>query len=80
MIWFARMSNGEWWTFWDLRKAFMDKGYYYGEPSISASIRNLGKEHARDKYGLPKYGEVIERRKICGGKGNEYKLIGEKNG
>tara|TARA_R110000787_G_scaffold1477_3_gene6066 strand:- start:197 stop:463 length:267 start_codon:yes stop_codon:yes gene_type:complete len=78
---FALMSNGDWWTFWDLRKEFERKGYYFGEPSISAAIRNLRKEYARSKYGLSTHGEVIEKRKQLNRKGFEYKLIkGEKNG
>ena len=77
---FLCMRNGEWWTFWDLQKVIKKKSdVFYGEPSISASIRNLRKEHARFKYSLPKFGEVINKRR--NGKGFEYKLIkGEKDG
>ena len=63
------MRSGQWWNFWDLKKEFEKKGYYFGEPSISASIRNLRKGPARKKYNLPKFGEVIEKRKISGSKG-----------
>lgn len=69
------MRSGQWWNFWDLKKEFETKGYYFGEPSISASIRNLRKGPAREKYNLPKFGEVIEKRKISGSKGFEYRLI-----
>ena len=73
---FLCMRNGDWWTFWDLQKTIKLKtGKFYGEPSISASIRELRKSHARDKYNLPKTGEIVERKKISGGKGYKYKLI-----
>jgi len=78
---FLCMRNGEWWTFWDLQKVIKEKSdVFYGEPSISAAIRNLRKEPARVKYKLAKFGEVIEKRKQLSGKGFEYKLIGVKNG
>mgnify|MGYP003150067181 FL=1 len=36
------MRNGRWWTFWDLQKTIKERtGKFYGEPTISASIRNL---------------------------------------
>jgi len=76
------LKNGEWWTFWDLQKVIKDNtNKYFGEPSISASIRNMRKDDRREKFGLTKYGEVIQRRRIGNGyKGYEYKLIiGEKN-
>lgn len=73
---FLCMRNGQWWTFWDLQKTIKDKtGKFYGEPSISASIRNLRKDYARDKYQLPKYGETVLRKRITEGKGYKYKLI-----
>tara|TARA_R100001463_G_scaffold110246_2_gene164975 strand:- start:1720 stop:1986 length:267 start_codon:yes stop_codon:yes gene_type:complete len=78
---FLCMRNGEWWTFWDLQKVIKEKSdVFYGEPSISAAIRNLRKEPARVKYKLAEFGEVIEKRKKLNGKGFEYKLIGVKNG
>ena len=55
-------------------------GQLYGEPSISAAIRNLSKQPARVKYGLPAFGEVYEKKLRTSGKGYKYKLIGEKNG
>ena len=76
------MKNGQWWTFWDLQAIIKDKLHkFYGEPSISAAIRNLRKDYAREKYGLPTYGEVVEKRRIPHGKGFQYRLInlGEKN-
>ena len=72
---YYRMLDGQWWTFWALKKEFADKGYYYGEPSISAAIRNLRKPHCRALFNLPTDGEVIDRRRIHNGKGYEYKLI-----
>jgi len=51
------------------------KKRFYGEPTISACIRNMRKDKCRDAYELPKYGEVIEKRKRHNSKGYEYKLI-----
>lgn len=74
------MSDGRYWTFWDLQDSIKrNTGNYYGEPTISAAIRNLRKEPARVKYNLPIKGEVIVKKRITGGKGYEYKLIGENN-
>ena len=75
------MSDGRYWTFWELRdQIYKVTGKYYGEPTISAAIRNLRKEPARVKYKLPMMDEVIIKKRITGGKGYQYKLIGEKNG
>lgn len=75
------MRNGHWWTFWDLQKTIKERtGKFYGEPTISASIRNLRKDWARSKYDLPQFGEVIDKKRISGGKGYQYKLIGVENG
>lgn len=74
------MSDGRYWTFWDLRDSIKkNTGNYYGEPTISAAIRNLRKEPARVKYNLPMTGEVVVKKRITGGKGYQYKLIGENN-
>lgn len=76
------MRNGRWWTFWDLQQTIKNKtGKMYGEPTISAAIRNLRKEYARDKYDLAIYGEVVEKKRIWNSKGWKYKLIlkGENN-
>lgn len=75
------MRDGRWWTFWDLQKVIKEKtDKFYGEPSISAAIRNLRKDYAREKYKLPNFSEVVERKRIPNGKGYQYKLlIGEKN-
>jgi transposase len=75
------MRDNGWWTFWKLQQKIKDKtGVFYGEPSISAAIRDLRKEPQRKKYNLANFGEVVEKRKIFNSKGFEYKLIGEKNG
>ena len=74
------MSDGRYWTFWDLQDSIKrNTGNYYGEPTISAAIRNLRKEPARVKYNLPMTGEVVVKKRITGGKGYQYKLIGENN-
>ena len=70
------MRNGKYWTFWDLQRVIQDRtGSFYGEPTISAGIRNLRKDKYRAKYGLPFAGETITSRRIQNGKGYEYKLI-----
>jgi len=73
------MRNGSsYWTFWELQSAIKEKiGTFYGEPSISAAIRNLRKPDRRAKYNLPPYGEVIERKRRITGRGFKYKLITE---
>lgn len=75
---FLCMKDGiTWWTYWSLQRVIKNKsGTFYGEPSISASIRNLRKEKQRQRYGLKKHGEVIEKRRIKNGKGYEFRLIG----
>ena len=50
---------------------------FYGEPSISAAIRDLRKDPFRIKYELPRTGEVVDRKRIDGGKGYKYRLIKE---
>jgi len=79
---FMCMSNGEWWTFWKLQQSIeRNTKKFYGEPTISAAIRNLRKEHSRIKYNLPCTGEVVEKKKLFNSKGYEYKLLkGESNG
>ena len=73
------MRNGDWWTFWDLQKTIdAITGKYYGEPTISAGIRNLRKPYNRDKFNLSMTDEVIIRKRIEGKKGYKYKLIMEK--
>lgn len=77
---FLCMRDQSWWTFWELKEAIRKKtGKYYGEPSISAAIRDLRKEPYRHKYDLPVYGEIIDRKRIQGGKGYKYKLTGVNN-
>jgi len=72
---FLIMNKGGWWTFWELRKIMGEHyGKWYGEPTISASIRNLRKEPARLKYRLSKYDEVVFKKRIENGRGYKYKL------
>lgn len=76
------MRNGHWWTFWDLQQMISQKcNKFYGEPTLSASIRNLRKDYCREKYRLPKHGEVVLKKRLPNGKGYQYKLIiGAENG
>ena len=73
---YLAMSNGQWWTFWELQDVIKRNiGKFYGEPTISAAIRELTKYEPRKKYGLPLNGEIVIKRKIQNRKGNEYRLI-----
>tara|TARA_B100000780_G_C21018077_1_gene407924 strand:- start:71 stop:379 length:309 start_codon:yes stop_codon:yes gene_type:complete len=66
----------KWLSFWQIQKSIQEQtGKFYGEPTISASIRNMRKDHCRDAYELPKFGEVITKKRMFNGKGFEYKLI-----
>ena len=73
------MSKGGYWTFWELQSMIKERtGQFYGEPSISAAIRNLKKLPARHKYKFPIEGEIIHKKRRDEGRGYKYKLIGEK--
>ena len=69
------LSDGKWHTFWDIQEKTQQINAYFGETSISASIRNMRKRRCRTKYNLSKYGEVIEKRRRKHGKGWEYRLV-----
>jgi hypothetical protein len=79
------MSNGKPWTFWGLQEAINNRfDEFYGEPTISAGIRELRRVGNRRKYGLPMTGEVISKERIpysnpVSGKylarGYQYRLI-----
>lgn len=72
------MRNGKWWTFWELQETIKQKANkFYGEPSISAAIRDFRKLPCRTKYNLSMSEEVVERKRITGGKGYKYRLIKE---
>tara|TARA_B100000519_G_scaffold2391_1_gene2303 strand:+ start:177 stop:470 length:294 start_codon:yes stop_codon:yes gene_type:complete len=72
---FAEMRNCKPWTFWELQEAIRnDFGNFYGEPTISAAIRELRKPHARIKYNLPQSGEVVLKERRLSGKGYTYRL------
>jgi|TARA_R100001509_G_scaffold87904_1_gene50168 hypothetical protein len=71
------MRDGRWWTFWELQEEIQQKtGHFYGEPSISAAIRNLRKWKQRVRFDLPTDDtfDPIERKRITDGKGNRYRL------
>lgn len=73
---FICMRDGKYWTFWELQSVIKDKtNTFYGEPSISAAIRNLRKPDRRAKYNLKPYGEVVERKRRTTGKGFKYRLL-----
>ena len=73
------MRDGKWWTFWDLQSTIKSKtGKFYGEPTISAAIRNMRKDYCREKYGLHNFNEVVDKKRIPSGKGWMYKLVTSK--
>ena len=73
------MRNGDWWTYWDLQSVIKDNtGKLYGEPTISAGIRNFRKTEYRKKFGLPMIGEVVYMKSRKPNKGYKFKLITEK--
>tara|TARA_R100000388_G_scaffold64232_1_gene46810 strand:+ start:313 stop:597 length:285 start_codon:yes stop_codon:yes gene_type:complete len=72
------MRDQEWWTFWDLQTVIKEKtnGKFYGEPSISAAIRNIRKDRYRQRYKIDSsIDDPIERKRIVNGKGYKYRLI-----
>lgn len=73
---FVCMRNGKWWTFWELQQVIKEKtGKFYGEPTISAAIRNLRKDYARVKYNLSPCDEVVEKKRLWNSNGWKYRLI-----
>lgn len=73
---FVCMRNGKWWTFWELQQVIKEKtGKFYGEPTISAAIRNLRKDYARVKYNLSPINEVVEKKRLWNSNGWKYRLI-----
>ena len=76
-IYFA-LRDGRYRTFWEIQTLIKEKtGKFYGEPTISAGIRNMRKDYCRAKYELKPYGEVIFKKKLDTGKGYKYRLIKE---
>jgi len=72
------MIDGSYWTFWEIQSAIKENvNKFYGEPTISAAIRNLRKHECRLRFGLPldMNVEVVEKKRISGGKGYKYRLI-----
>lgn len=74
------MSDGNWWTFWDLQKRIAEKHRYYNENSISASMRSLRDLDKRIKYKLPTdlNFEILVKKRRSEGDGYKYRLIKEK--
>ena len=73
---FVCMRNGKWWPFWELQQVIKEKtGKFYGEPTISAAIRNLRKDYARVKYNLSPIDEVVEKKRLWNSNGWKYRLI-----
>ena len=67
------MRNGKWWTFWNLQQVISAKtGKFFGEPTISAAIRNLRKQDCINDYDLQN--TEIEKRKLRNSRGYEYRI------
>lgn len=72
------MKDFQWWTFWTLQEAIKtNTGKFFGEPTISAAIRNIRKDKMRAKYDLPRTGEVVVKERIPNAKGYRYRLSNE---
>ena len=73
------MSDGTWWTDWDLQRAINKRGGFYSESSINAQRRALRDSENRKRYGLPTTGEIVIKRPLnidqYGRRGYEYKLL-----
>ena len=70
------LRYGIWWTFWQLQDAIKTKtNTFYGEPSISAAIRNIRKDHYRTRYKIDSsVFDPIERKRIAFSRGYKYRL------
>ena len=70
------LRDGNWWTFWQLQDAIKTKtNTFYGEPSISAAIRNIRKDHYRTRYKIDSsVFDPIERKRISFSRGYKYRL------
>lgn len=63
------------WTFWDLQREIQQGvGKLYGEPSISAAIRDLRKVDYRLKFNLPLMDPVVVKERIPNARGYRYRL------
>ena len=75
------MSDGAWWTDWDLQEEIDRRWEYYSESSINAQRRALRRYENRKRYGLPITGEIIIKRPLHSylkkRRGWEYKLLKE---
>ena len=72
------LRKGSYMTFWEIQKMIKENtGKFFGEPSISAAIRDLRNEGPRQKYDLHPYKEVVDKRRRKGSKDYEYILIKE---
>ena len=69
------LANCQPWTFWEIQAKIKEKtGKFYGEPTISAAIRNIRKDYMRQKYNLPEGVEVVQRERIPNSRGYRYRL------
>tara|TARA_Y100001938_G_C8081904_1_gene429661 strand:- start:2167 stop:2457 length:291 start_codon:yes stop_codon:yes gene_type:complete len=86
MVYLCLKEGVTWWTYWSLQRVIKNKsGILYGEPSISAAIRNMRKPKQREKYNLRKHGDPLESRRRVSREGKklrgyEWRLRGYCNG
>ena len=74
---FWLMLDYRWWTFWQLQEAIKDHfgGKFYGEPTISAAIREIRKKDFRMNHGIPnKIPDPVLKRSLSNGSGYQYSL------
>tara|TARA_Y100001972_G_C7554901_1_gene278832 strand:+ start:399 stop:788 length:390 start_codon:yes stop_codon:yes gene_type:complete len=71
---FFFLKNGNKYTFWELRSRILEEyGQSYGEPSISAALRDFRKNQYRIKFDLPSFDfDPVIKKKRKGGRGYEY--------
>lgn len=71
---FWLMLDFDWWTFWKLQEAIQKRwGRFYGEPTISAAIREIRKSHFRKKWQIPDFiPDPIAKQRF--GKAYQYRL------
>ena len=68
-------NNKRWLMFHEIQRIISEQtGKFFGEATISASIRNMRKDHCRSAYNLPRFGEIVDKRRRHNSRGYEYKF------
>ena len=67
--------NNRWLMFHEIQRIISEQtNKFFGEATISASIRNMRKDYCRRAYKLPRYGEIVTKRRKHNSRGYEYKF------